>query len=189
MQASPGFAGVQDSVFFISPDGSNIAFDVREVSRREVLDRLLVSRAIELDWVDSGFGDEKISGVFKGSADSVLQRLLAQTDFVAVYDRNGEKSRIARLIIVGKASSQSKQATVPALPGIEANTPLSTGDGPAPPLKPVSGAADFTLPSPRDLAMPLFVPAPPGTPAPTLVPPSAADAALPLFKPPETKAR
>ena len=105
MQASPGIAGVQDSVFFINPDGSNVAFDVRDVSRREVLDRLLTSKSIELEWVDAAAGDERISGAFRGSTDDVLQRLLAQTDFVVVYGRDGDKTRIARLIIVGKAAS------------------------------------------------------------------------------------
>src|SRR6185295_19156490 len=82
LQASPGMTDVQDSVFFISPDGSNVAFDVRNVSRREVLDRLLTNRSIELEWIDAAVGDERISGSFKGSPDTVLQRLLAQTDFV-----------------------------------------------------------------------------------------------------------
>ena len=108
MLTGPGSAGVQDSVFFVSPDGGNVAFDVRDVSRREVLHRLLNSKAVELEWVDRAYADERISGAFNGSTDAVLQRLLAQTDFVAVYDRDGGKARIARLIIVGKAASPSK---------------------------------------------------------------------------------
>jgi hypothetical protein len=78
----PTAAGVQDSVFSIAADGS-VAFDVRDVARREVLQRLVQGRAVELEWVDPAFADERITGVFNGSADAVLQRLLAQTDFVA----------------------------------------------------------------------------------------------------------
>lgn len=187
MHASPGSAGVQDSVFFASPDGNSIAFDVREVARREVLDRLLANRAIELEWVDTGFGEEKITGVYKGSADAVLQRLLAQTDFVVVYDGKGEKSRISRLIIVGKASSHTRQAALPTLPG------LTTGTPPAPPsdqaLRPFSAPADFRPPTAAELATPVITPPPPGMVAPPLVPPSPSEAALPLWVPPTTTTR
>jgi hypothetical protein len=182
MQAtSSGVAGIHDSIFFTSPDGSSVAFDVRDVSRREVLDRLLVGRAIELEWIDTVFADERISGAFKGTTDSVLQRLLAQSDYVVVYDRKGDKPRIARLIIVGKASSPSKSAGLPGIVGLA--TPPSTADQ-APALKPVSGPADFTPPSPADQAMTLIRPAPAGMAAPVLVPPSPAEAAKPLFVPP-----
>lgn len=188
----PGFAGVQDSVFFVSPDGGNVAFDVRDVSRREVLHRLLNSKAIELEWVDPAYADERISGAFNGSTDAVLQRLLAQTDFVAVYDRDGGKSRIARLIIVGKAASPSKSVGLQGTVGLQAtNAPASLLAPPptpaaaeAPAFKPASGSIALTSPSPADLAVPLIVPAPAGTKAPVLVPPSAADLARPLFVPP-----
>ena len=182
MQASPGIAGVQDSVFFINPDGSNVAFDVRDVSRREVLDRLLTSKSIELEWVDAAAGDERISGAFRGSTDDVLQRLLAQTDFVVVYGRDGDKTRIARLIIVGKAASRSKSAQL----GEKPATALP-GTPQPPALTPVGGTAEFKPPTPQDLATPLFVPAPAGTAAPTLVPPSGAGVALPLLAPPGGK--
>ena len=194
--ASPGFAGVQDSVFFVSPDG-NVAFDVRDVSRREVLQRLLSSKAIELEWVDPVYADERISGAFNGNADTVLQRLLAQTDFVVVYNRDGGISRVARLIIVGKAASPSKSAGLlginppppnlpvappPAAPALAPAPPPVAAEAPA--LRPASGSIALTPPSAADLAVPLIVTAPAGTKAPALVPPSAADLARPLFVPP-----
>jgi hypothetical protein len=183
--ASPAIAGIQDSIFFTSPDGSSVAFDVHDVSRREVLNRLLTGKAIELEWVDAAFAEERISGTFKGSADSVLQRLLAQSDFVAVYDRSGDKSRIARLIIVGKASTQSKS---PGPPKMHLATPPTAAQQ-APVLRPVSGPADFTPPSPTELAITLIRPAPLGMAPPAVVPPSAADTALPLFVPPRAPSR
>src|SRR5439155_18613137 len=102
----PGVAGVQESSFYISPDGNSVAFDVREVSRREVLNRLLRTKSIEQEWIDSAFADEPISGSFRGSADAILRRLLAQTNYVVVYGRDGDQSRIGRLIILGKSTSQ-----------------------------------------------------------------------------------
>ena len=183
MQVSPGIAGVEDSVFFISADGSSVAFDVHDVSRREVLDRLLTSNSIELEWVDAAAGDERISGAFRGSTDAVLQRLLAQTDFVAVYDRDGDNTRIARLIIVGKAASRSKSMQ---LAGEKPATGLPATLQP-PALTPVEGTAELKPPSPQDLATPLFVPAPPGTAAPVLVPHSGAGVTLPLLAAPGGK--
>lgn len=185
VQANRGSAGIPDSIFFTSPDGSSVTFDVRDVSRREVLDRLLTGKGIELEWIDAAFADERISGAFRGSTESVLQRLLAQSDYVAVYDRKGDKSRIARLIIVGRTASESKPAGFPKL---ELATPSPTA-GQAPALRPVSGPASFTPPSPADLAITLIRPAPAGMAAPALVPPSAAEAAMPLFVPPSAPGR
>jgi hypothetical protein len=184
----PGLAGVQDSVFFVSPDGSNVAFDVRDVSRREVLQRLLSSKAIELEWVDQAFAEERISGAFNGNTDSVLQRLLTQTDFVAVYGRDGEKPRIVRLIIVGKAASAPKpvapQGTIAPTPAV-APPPAAAAEASA--LKPpASGSITITQPS---RAVPRIVPAPDAMAAPALIPPSAADVVHPLFVPPKAMIR
>jgi hypothetical protein len=205
-------AGVQDSVFSVGADGT-VAFDVRDVARRDVLQRLVQGRAVELEWVDPTFADERITGVFNGSADAVLQRLLAQTDFVAVYDRQGGKPRIARLIIVGKAASPGKAVTLqgtitplPQSPGPPSSTgpPAAAPDLVPPPLltapptgagteasalKPASGPVSVALPSPSDLAVRLIAPAPAGAKAPALVPPSAAERAFPYFVPPKTMIR
>lgn len=190
LSPGPGAAGVQDSVFLTNPDG-NVSFDVRDVSRREVLDKLLAGKRIELEWADSAIGDEKISGAFKGSTESVLLRLLAQTDYVAVYDRDGgDVPRIARLIIVGKGSSKPGSAGSPnfiiaSQPAAGGATPPAAAPADATALfKPFSGAADFTPPSAADQAATLIRPAPAGETAPPLVPPSAAELAKPLFVPP-----
>ena len=115
--AGPVSAGIQDSVFSIGADGT-VAFDVRDVARRDVLQRLVQGRAVELEWVDPAFADERITGVFNGNVDAVLQRLLAQTDFVAVYDRQSGKPRIARLIIVGKAASPGSPSDYQRIMGV-----------------------------------------------------------------------
>src|SRR4249920_2972490 len=106
--AGPTFAGIQDSVFFIAPGGTSVAFDVRDVPRREVVDRLLAGRAIAHEWLDDALADERISGTFNGGAEAVLQKLLAPTNFVVVYERGGDTPRISRLIVIGKATGQQK---------------------------------------------------------------------------------
>lgn len=178
LQAGPSLAGIQDSVFFVSPDGSSVAFDVRDVSRREVLSRLLRSKEVELEWIDSAFAEERITGAFKGSTDAVLQRLLAQTDFVVVYARDGERSRITRLIIVGKGGAPSKAIELPKLDR-KAIVPAS---GEAPKLVP-GGTFTLNPPSPADLALQPLAPVPPGAAASPLVPPPSAGG-HPLWIPP-----
>jgi hypothetical protein len=195
--AGPVSAGVQDSVFSVGADGT-VAFDVRDVARRDVLQRLVQGRAVELEWVDPAFADERITGVFNGSVDAVLQRLLAQTDFVAVYDRQAEKPRIARLIIVGKAASPGKavtlQGTIAPLPQAP-GTPSSAGPPAAAPAlvppqpppteapasRPPSRSIAMTPPSPEDLARPFYRLPPPDLRPPAFVPPP--NNALPLLVP------
>jgi hypothetical protein len=194
--AGPVSAGVQDSVFSVDADG-NVAFDVRDVARRDVLQRLVQGRAVELEWVDPAFADERITGVFNGNVDAVLQRLLAQTDFVAVYDRQGGKPRIARLIIVGKAASSGKAVTLqgtiapaPQSPGPPSSTGLPAaapalvpppGPAEAPALRPPSRSIAVTPPSPEDLARPFYRLPPPDMRPPAFVPPP--NNALPLLVP------
>jgi len=148
---------------------------VRDVPRREVLNRLLTSKAIVLEWVDQAFADERISGAFNGSIDGVLQRLLAQADFVAAYDREGGTSRITRLTIVGKTSSTSKASST------SKSVELQETTLPAP--EPKAGSIKITPPTPADLATPLYIPVPAGTVPPPLVAPLAADRSLPLLVP------
>ena len=196
VQIGPGFAGVQDSVFFISPDGDNVAFEVRNVSRREVLDRLLNSKSIEHEWVDVAFADEPISGSFKGSVDDVLQRLLAQANFVAIYAPGGDD--LVRLIIVGRSTSQPNTAGVAKMAGATpstnvAGTPLATPPPPAgaqsamTPPTPGSVAPPLVPPTPSDATAPLLLP-PPGM-APPLLVPSPSDVAPPLFQVPGTQGK
>ena len=108
MPVGPASAGIRESAFFIAPDGASVVFDVRDVPRREVVDRLLAGRAVVLEWLDDALADEPITGVFNGSAEAVLQRLLAQANFVVVYDRSGDQPRISRLTILGKAAKQHR---------------------------------------------------------------------------------
>jgi hypothetical protein len=96
-------AAVQDSVFFISPDGMTANLNVKDVSRREVLDRLFAGKKIRLEWRSQTTADEPITGVFQGPIAGIARQLLAQTDFVTVYDHNAGHSRITRVVVVGKS--------------------------------------------------------------------------------------
>jgi hypothetical protein len=150
MPVGPASAGIRESAFFIAPGGASVVFDVRDVPRREVVDRLLAGRAVVLEWLDDALADESITGVFNGSAEAVLQRLLAQANFVVVYDRSGDQPRISRLTILGKAAKQHR-------------APDLAGPGP--------------LPAPGTTAPAAAVPAPPVTPL--LIPPPPSDKAAP----------
>jgi hypothetical protein len=84
--ANVAFAAVQDSRFEFSADGTSVDFDVRDVSRREVLSRLFAGTDIEVKWVSSAFADEPMSGRFNGTSAAVARQLLGQTNFVIVHD-------------------------------------------------------------------------------------------------------
>src|SRR5262245_16718447 len=189
-------AGHQDSRFDVSPDGTLVDFDVQDVPRRDVLDRLFAAAAIEVRWIGSSFGDERISGKFSGPAASVARQLLAQTSFVLVHGDGDQAARVIRVVVVGPArgeqSSAALAALTAALPG-EAAGPPAHGPGQMPlsestrggeavgPVRPRAGAVGLPLvpsgaqaprlvPPPPDMALPLTPPRP-GAAAPPLVPP------------------
>jgi hypothetical protein len=110
IHAAASTAGLHESTFSVSPDGTTVAFEVRDVSRREVVARLLQGKAIEVEWIDLSLADERINGVFKGKLDSVLQLLVAKINSVVVYDRHSDKTRISKIIFVGKPTAQLKSS-------------------------------------------------------------------------------
>lgn len=97
-------AGVDDSQFVVSSDGSSVQFELREVSRREVLDRLFAGQDIKLDWVNTAVADEHISGSYGGSLSQVTRQLLGALNFILVYDGVAQESRLTRVVIVGRGS-------------------------------------------------------------------------------------
>jgi hypothetical protein len=106
------FAAVQDSRFEFTADGADVDFDVRNVPRRDVLDRLFADTGIEIKWLSSSFAAEPISGQFNGAPSSVVRQLLAKTNFVIAYD---DESRVSRVIIVGPATGEQASAGVAAI--------------------------------------------------------------------------
>lgn len=178
VHADGGLAGVQDSRLHITSNGAQVEFDVRDAPRRAVMERLFAGRQIEIQWASASFADEPITGSFTGTPSAVARHLLADADFVAVYDGGGELARIVRLVIVGRAATRSAHA----LAAVEAA--LRAHDTPRPSL-PINAP-------PGDAAVPIVVPpadraaAPPLVPVPDvaiLVPPSPEDRALPHVTP------
>jgi hypothetical protein len=107
-------AGVEDSRFEFSPDGASVEFDVRDTSRREVLSQLFAGSDLEITWINAAFAAERIRGKFTGTPAAVARQLLAQTNFVIVYD-GGETSRAVRLLVVGPAQGEQSSAGLAAL--------------------------------------------------------------------------
>ena len=105
-------AAVQDSRFEFTADGADVDFDVRNVPRRDVLDRLFADTGIEFKWLSSSFAGEPISGQFTGAPSSVVRQLLAKTNFVIAYD---DESRVSRVIIVGPATGEQASAGLAAI--------------------------------------------------------------------------
>src|SRR5437870_2461224 len=100
---SAALAAIDDSRFEISADGASVELDLREVPRRDVLERLFAARAIKLEWISRAIADEPISGRFAGTLPAVVRRLLSRTNFVLAYERSDDKLRISRVLILGWA--------------------------------------------------------------------------------------
>jgi hypothetical protein len=185
MHAAVGFAGVQDSRFVISPDGAFVDFDVRDVPRREVMARLFADKGIKLEWLTPSFGDEKISGTFKGSHADVTQQLLAQSNFVVVRDPGGE-NKISRLIIIGPAAT----GTVPADMAVPVIAPVAK-DGTIPVIEPVAkdGVIPVIEPVAKDGVIPVIEPFAKGGIIPNIVPVPTGTAAPQMLLAPGPSAR
>jgi hypothetical protein len=182
-------AGNPDSRFDISPDGARVDFDVQDVSRRDVLDRLLADTGIEVRWISSSFGDERISGKFSGPRASVARQLLAQANFVLVHGDGDQTSRVVRVVVVGPARGEQSSAALAALtaavqpmprpvhaPTGEAARPPAHGPMPLSESTPSGDVAGALKPPSPGATLPL---APSAAEAPRLVPPPP-DMALPL---------
>ena len=186
--ATAAFAVDQDSRFAISSDRMSVDFDVRNVTRREILRRLFADTGISLDWWNQPFAEELITGTFQGPPSRVAGQLLSQANFVIVYRLSGERPEISRLLILGPAATEQAAAKLSAIdaamrPGAARHRRLalvvSPDDAVVPPLVPPADAtAPSVVPVSTWLAT-LLVPIV-GIAAPRLTPPLPAEAALPL---------
>jgi hypothetical protein len=103
-------AGVEDSRFEFSADGTSIEFDVHDTARRDVLSQLFAGSDLEIVWINVAFAAERIRGRFAGTPAAVARQLLAQTNFVIVHDASGEQTRVVRLVVVGPAQREQSSA-------------------------------------------------------------------------------
>jgi hypothetical protein len=147
--ASAGFAALANSEFRMSSDGSSVELTLRDISRREVLDRLFSDRGIRLDWMSPALADERISGNYTGSLSQVARRLLEKLNFILVYDTAVSASRITRVVIVGPAQDQPS-------PGLATLQAALSG---------AEKSKDNTVPSPTNLTTTSRAPAGPSLPS------------------------
>jgi hypothetical protein len=177
--ASVGFAAVEDSRFDISADGASVNFDVRDVPRHEVLDRLFSSQGIKLEWQNRAVADELVSGTFRGTPSAVARQLLAPTNFVVFYDRADGETRITRVSIFGRAVAGQASFGLAAL---EAGMkPTQKPPGSAPEAKARTKAMPVPTPIPASVAGQLPVPFP--SPAPVGLAAPQPSAMIPSFDP------
>jgi hypothetical protein len=195
--AGPALASVDDSHFGRSPDGARLEFDLRDVPRREVLDRLFADQTIKLEWLNRTVADELISGSFRGTLVGLTRQLLAQLDFVLISEAVDGNVVIKRVVIVGQGGKQGS----PGLATLEGalRMPEKPGDSPqaksrgklSPAVdsspfgqKLLTDASSSVLPRPLPTASGSSLPVPTPMPTPSsLGPPIPREAALPSVAP------
>jgi hypothetical protein len=111
VSASMALAAAESSRFDISAGGA-VEFDVRDVSRRDVMERLFAGTGIALKWTNPAFADAPISGQWNGTRAAVVRQMLTGTNFVIEYD---DKARLSRVIIVGPAATDAEPASLAAV--------------------------------------------------------------------------
>ena len=143
LTAAAAGAAIQDSKFAISPDGARVELDLREVSRREALERLFAGRGVQIDWQHAASAAEALSGRFEGTLAAVTHRLLARTNFIVSYGQRDGARRIARVIVLGPAIGKAVPPP-PAPKGLtvaQSAPPRSPGPAPArPSVAPIAAA-------------------------------------------------
>jgi len=72
-------------------------------TRRWILIRLFEGHKVAIEWQNKEFADQKVYGVFTGSANEIGRRLLEHANYVAVYALGGGAPRVARIIVLGVA--------------------------------------------------------------------------------------
>lgn len=195
--SNTALASVDDSHFGRSPDGARLEFDLRDVPRREVLDRLFADQTIKLEWLNRTVADELISGSFRGTLAGMTRQLLAQLDFVLVSEAVDGDVVIKRVVIVGRGGKQGSPglATLEGalrLPEKREDSPQAKSQGKLSTVVDSSpfgqklladaGSSLLPRPLPATSGSPLPVPTPMPTPS-SLGPPIPRDAALPSVAP------
>jgi hypothetical protein len=186
-----GLAAGEDSRLDISADGTSVDFDLHQVARREVVDRLFADRGIQLDWLNRDVADEPIRGRFRGTRSAVARQMLAPLDFVLAVDRVDGEVRITRVVVVGRSSGEASSGLgvleaamrraegrqdLPREDRAQAKPsgaiPMPPGASPVRPLV-MTGAGAANLPTPTPIrsgdpaAVPVPLPVPPNVPPPT----------------------
>jgi hypothetical protein len=84
-------------------EDQNVVLEIRQAPRREVFEHLFTGRNIQLDWLNQSYGEEIISGVYRGTLANIARAVLSDSNFVIVYDSVGDRYWISRLVVMGKS--------------------------------------------------------------------------------------
>lgn len=103
-------AQTPDPKLILRATGSEVAIESRGATLGQILDRLFAERGIPVEWHDEALVGKEIEGSFSGPIDEVMQRLLINENYIASTTGADGKTRISRLIILGRGSSEE---TVP----------------------------------------------------------------------------
>jgi hypothetical protein len=161
---------------------------VRDTSRREVLNQLFGGTDIKIRWINPAFADERITGKFSGTPTAVLQKLLAQSNFVIVHAGSGDTSRVARVIIHGPTRREQSSAGLAALAATITPPQQQAAAGAQAQQESLNRRTKSPIPgpvpTPNDLTAStesggLRTPPPEGLTAPQVVPPTSAEAPPP----------
>jgi len=173
-------AGAKTAALQVSQSNATVTLDVNGTTRRAVLGQLFNGSNISFEWLDAPAGDVAITGRFSGTAGEIARKLLSDTDFVVVYEKNGgQTQRISRVVIVGPSSGQPNATALAALERASVDTPSPKS---AAPPAPVASNMDVPLRPVLDADAKIdIVPPPPGIVLPPLTPP--ADATAPTLTP------
>jgi hypothetical protein len=121
----------QDSLI-IPLDENLVIVDAHGESRREILDRLLAGRNVELHWMNAAMAAEPVVGRFKAQKDKAALRVLQELNYIWHIPGHASTSRVSHLYILEKTSS----APTPSPPQ------TSAPPAPAPEPRPESGQQD-----------------------------------------------
>jgi hypothetical protein len=85
----------------VGRDGE-VVLEFSGATRREILNRLLAERDVEIEWRNKAVGDERLQGRrLGGSPFELARRLLAHVNYLMFYDTGSNEPRLARIVILG----------------------------------------------------------------------------------------
>ncbi len=107
---------VSKTALSLRSDGSRVTLEFSGTTRRQVVERLLATSGIAVDWLDPAYAAELIKGRYVGSLEEIVDWLLSSTSYVAAYDMSGSAPRMTGVVIHGGSSPSSNERTLQSAP-------------------------------------------------------------------------
>jgi hypothetical protein len=98
----------------IPPRPNELPEQEGQTSRRELLERLVRERGVEIDWRDEALAEESVPDRIGSDTETDVRRVLEYTNYVVLYEDRGNERRMSRVIVFG--SGHSVEQPVPAAP-------------------------------------------------------------------------